>query len=280
MLSLYLYKNVFMISSVFNYQDKEIHFTKEGQGNTIVLLHGFMESLQIWKDFSHELSANFNVICIDLPGHGESECISDVHSMDLLADVVKQIVDSLRISSFVLIGHSMGGYVSLQFAYQYPAMLKGLCLFHSHALADTEEAKFNRDRTCEIVKKNRKSFISQFIPDLFAEENVKKFAEEIRILQTQVKNMKSEAIIAALIGMKLRENKLHVLTDLKIPILFILGKKDSRVSVQQAMAQAILPEHSEVLLLDIGHMGYIEARNETLFTIRSFAEKCFALPTK
>ncbi|MFZ4741447.1 MAG: alpha/beta fold hydrolase [Bacteroidales bacterium] len=269
-----------MISSFFNYQDKKIHYTSEGQGNTIILLHGFMESLQIWKDFSHELSANFNVVCIDLPGHGESECISDVLSMDLIADVVKQIVDSLGISSFVLIGHSMGGYVSLEFAYQYPTMLKGLGLFHSHALADTDEAKVNRDRTCEIVLYKRRKFISQFIPDLFAAENVKKFAAEIRMLQTQVINMTSDAIIASLNGMKIRENKLHVLTDLRVPILFILGKKDSRVDVQQAMAQAILPEHSEVLLLNIGHMGYIEARDETLFTIRSFAEKCFALPTK
>ncbi len=266
-----------MNSSVFNYQDKEIHYTKEGQGNTIVLLHGFMESLQIWKDFSHELSANFNVICIDLPGHGESECISDVHSMDLIADIVKQIVDSLGISSFVLIGHSMGGYVSLEFADHYPDMLKGLGLFHSQALADSEETKANRDRTCEIVKQNRKNFISQFIPDLFAPENVSRFSEEIRILQSQVIDMEENAVIAALIGMKLRENKLHVLTDLKIPILFILGKKDSRVDLQQAMKQAILPDHSEILLLNIGHMGYIEARNETLFTIRSFAEKCFAI---
>ncbi len=269
--------NKSMNSAFLNYQDKKIHYTTEGQGNEIILLHGFMESLRIWEDFSHELAVNFKVVCIDLPGHGKSECISDVHSMDLIADVIKQIVDKLEISTFVLIGHSMGGYASLQFAEKYPAMLKGLGLFHSQALADTEEAKINRDRACEIVKQNRKDFISQFIPDLFAAENVAKFAEEIRTLQSQVTDMTAGAIIAALKGMKKREAKLNVLTDLPVPILFILGKKDSRVAMQQAMAQAMLPDHSEILLLNIGHMGYIEAKNETLHTVNTFTKKCFAI---
>lgn len=266
-----------MNAAFFNYQGKNIHYTTEGQGNTIILLHGFMESLQIWKDFSKELSANFNIICIDLPGHGKSECIATVHSMDQMADIVKQIADYLAVSSFVLIGHSMGGYVSLQFADQYPLMLRGLGLFHSQALADSEETKKNRDRTCEIVKLNRKNFISQFIPDLFATENVERFATEIQILQSQVIDMSEEAIIAALKGMKIRDAKLNVLTDLDLPLLFILGKKDSRVNLQQAMAQAMLADHAEILLLNVGHMGYIEARDETLFTVGAFAEKCFAI---
>jgi len=269
-----------MISSFYNYQGKNIHYTIEGEGNTIVLLHGFMESLTIWKDFSKELSANFKVVCIDLPGHGKTECISEVHSMELITDIVKQIADHLKIANFVLIGHSMGGYVSLQFADQYPDMLKGLGLFHSQALADSEESKKNRDRTCEIVKQNRKKFIIQFIPDLFAPENVEKFAAEISKLQSQVIDMTAVAIIAAQNGMKIREDKLNVLTDLQAPILFILGKKDSRVAVQQGMAQAMLPNHSEVLLLNVGHMGYIEARDETLFTVKAFAEKCFAISAK
>jgi pimeloyl-ACP methyl ester carboxylesterase len=269
-----------MNTSFFDYKGKKIHYTTAGQGDTIVLLHGFMESLQIWKDFSHELSAKFKVVCIDLPGHGKSESIGEVHSMDLISDILKEITDYLDISSFVLIGHSMGGYVSLQFADQYPERIRGLGLFHSQALADTEEAKVKRDRTSEIVKHNRKGFISEFIPDLFAPENVGKFSEEIRILQSQVIDMTAEAIIAALNGMKLREDKLNVLTGLHAPILFILGKKDSRVAVQQGMAQAMLPGHAEVLLLDVGHMGYIEARDETLLTVRSFAEKCFALSEK
>ncbi|MCX6232239.1 MAG: alpha/beta hydrolase [Bacteroidetes bacterium] len=266
-----------MNEAFLNYYNKIIHYTTEGQGNTIVLLHGFMESLQIWEDFSYELAKKHRVVCIDLPGHGKSECIQQVHTMELMADVIKRVVDELEITSFLLIGHSMGGYVSLQFADKYPDMLKGLVLFHSQAMADTEEGKIMRDRTCDIVKQNRKNFIIHFIPDLFAEENIEKFAKEISLLQSFVIDMKEEAIIAAIQGMKGREARFNVLKDLSVPVLFILGKMDKRISLQNAMEQAQLPVHAEVLLLEIGHMGYIEARNETLHTIKAFAEKCFEL---
>lgn len=266
-----------MTSLFFNYQGKNIHYTTQGQGNTLVLLHGFMESLQIWNDFSNELSKNFKVVCIDLPGHGKSDCISEIHSMELMADVIKQITDSLGITEFALIGHSMGGYVSLQFSETYPDMIKGLGLFHSHALADSDDAKNNRDRACEIVKQSRKIFISQFIPDLFAPENLQKFDKEIKELQSQVIDMTSDSIIAAQQGMKLRTDKLNVLINLDKPILFILGKKDSRVNLQQAMAQAMLPGQVDILITNAGHMGYIESRNETLFAIKNFVTKCYGL---
>lgn len=266
-----------MISHFFDFNGKKIHYTIQGKGNTLILLHGFMESLQIWNDFSNELSKEFNVLCIDLPGHGKSDCIGEIHTMELMSDIIKQITDSLTIKEFVLIGHSMGGYVSLQFAENYPNMLKGLGLFHSHALADTDDAKNNRERACEIVKQNRKVFISQFIPELFAPENVEKFDKEIKNLQSQTINMTSESIIASQQGMKLRTDKLNVLIHLKKPILFILGKKDSRVNIQQAVAQAMLPDNADILITNVGHMGYIEARDETLFAIKNFTMKCFSI---
>ena len=99
-----------------------IHYKVEGKlhQHTIVLLHGFTESLDIWDDFSAELSVDFKVICIDLPGHGNSGCIGDAHTMELMADVVKTIIDKEKVNECVIIGHSMGGYVALAFAEKYP----------------------------------------------------------------------------------------------------------------------------------------------------------------
>jgi len=261
----------------YNYQGKIIRYSLQGYGNTIVLLHGFMESIEIWNDFSDTLKNDFRILCVELPGHGKSDNIALIHSMQLISNVVKQITDSLNINEFVIIGHSMGGYVSLQIAESYPERVKGLGLFHSHALADSDDAKANRDRACEIVKQSRKIFISQFIPDLFAPENISKFDKEIKELQSHVIDMSSEAIIAAQQGMKQRTDKLNVLILLKKPILFILGKNDSRVNIQQVMAQAILPDHTDILITDAGHMGYIESRDESLSAIRNFALKCYNL---
>lgn len=266
-----------MTYNFYSYKNKKIRYSVQGEGNTLVLLHGFMESIRIWEDFSEELCKIFKVLCIELPGHGKSDLIDDIQSMESTADMINELCKSIDIEKFVIIGHSMGGYVSLQFAEMFPEKIKGLGLFHSHALEDTEEAKNNRDRACEIVKTSRKVFISQFIPELFAPENVLRFENEIKELQSHVIDMSSEAIIASQQGMKLRTDKLNILIDLDVPKLFIAGKQDSRVNLQQLMAQAMLCNHADILILNIGHMGYIEARNETLASIRNFTEKCFSI---
>ena len=258
------------------FKGKSIHYKTEGTGKPIILLHGFLESLEMWNDFTKSLLHKFTVIRIDLPGFGNSETISSVHTMELMADTVKAVMDHEEIKAAVIVGHSMGGYASLAFAEKYPEKLKGLCLFHSHAAADTNEAMKNRERTIEIVEKNHIGFISNFIPDLFAPENVKKFEKEIDLLKTNGIKTSRKGVIAALMGMKTRTSKLGLLNKTNVPVLFIAGKKDKRIPANTIMEQALLPYHSEVLLLgNVGHMGYIEARNETLESLQCFAKKCF-----
>lgn len=264
------------MDSYINFQQNQIHYTKIGQGKTIVLLHGFLESIEIWNNFSKYLSPDFQIIAIDLPGHGRSSCISETHTMDLMAETVKAVLDFLNIPSCVMIGHSMGGYVTLAFAEKYPESLNGFGLFHSQAGADSEEAKINRDRTIKLIEKDRKGFIKMFIPDLFAPKNQKRFDTEIKILKKQAADTPKKGIIAALQGMKERPDRTPVLTSSKHPILFILGAEDKRIPLDITLKQARLANRCEVQILkDVGHMGYIEDEKYTLKTIKHFAEKCF-----
>ena len=114
-----------------------VTFSDTGKGRAIVLLHGFLGSHQIWEHTIAELSKSYRVIAIDLPGHGATDCFGYVHTMDLIAKCVKAVMDDLRLKKYVIIGHSMGGYAGLAFADLFPDNLKGLCLFHSSAYADT-----------------------------------------------------------------------------------------------------------------------------------------------
>ena len=104
----------------------KIAFTVNGKGRAVVLLHGFLGSSQTWELMTEALSKNFKVICIDLPGHGQSECFGYTHSMELMAQSVKAVMDTLRLKKYVIIGHSMGGYTGLAFAELYPDFLRGL----------------------------------------------------------------------------------------------------------------------------------------------------------
>jgi pimeloyl-ACP methyl ester carboxylesterase len=250
-----------------------ICYRSGGSGGTLVLLHGFTEMQDIWNDFASELSAKYRVITMDLPGHGKSDCIGEVHSMELMASCVKHVLDHTGVNDCVMIGHSMGGYVTLAFAEKYPERIKGFGLFHSSALADSDEARENRGRAVELIRKNYTSFISAFIPDLFAPHNQEIYKKEIEGMVKAAKNMRPASIIAAQEGMKIRPDRTKVLADSQCPVLFILGKLDSRVPFEKVLQQAGMPNDAVVLTMgDVAHMGYIEARDKTLYAVRAFLE--------
>lgn len=254
------------------YLSQNVHYTDKGEGPVLVLLHGFTESLEIWKSFSDTLSESFRVVCIDLPGHGRTANFAANHTMELMASVVHSVLVHCNIKECIMVGHSMGGYVSLAFANLFPAMLKGLILFHSQADCDDQDAKRNRDRAINLIKMNRHGFLNQFIPDLFADCNREKLQYEINVLKNQAGSISAKALIAALEGMKSRPDLRELLSGIEIPVMFIAGKLDTRISFSKVLEQLALPKHAEALLLDgVGHMGYLEAPEITMEAVRSFA---------
>jgi len=256
------------------FHEKTIRYTLNGFGPTIVLLHGFLENMDIWESLMHYLEKEFTVVRLDLPGFGKSENIAISHPMPLMADVVNRVLEIENIVECTMVGHSMGGYVALAFAEKYPEKLNGLILFHSQAAADDTEGMKNRDRTIEIVKNNHKEFINAFIPLLFAMENVRKFSSEIAQLKALSEQTSVEGICAALSGMRDRDDHLQSLKSFKFPVFFIVGKQDSRIAMDIILPQLALPKNCEALILDgVGHMGFIEAREITMKAVKHFAER-------
>ena len=256
-----------------NFENGIIRYVDVGENtDCIVFLHGFTESIEIWDNFIEELKDKYRIIAIDLPGHGKTSSYSNVHSMSFMAKIVKYVLDQLKIKKILLIGHSMGGYVSLEFASLYPDLLKGVGLFHSQAAADTQEEKDNRDRVIKIVKENKVSFLNNFIPDLFSIENRKKLIKKIDELKNYANMyMTTSGLIAALTGMKTRNSHLETIAKLKVPLFYILGKQDNRIPFSKALAQIELSSECWVEILNTGHMGYIEEPHKTLAFITKFS---------
>jgi pimeloyl-ACP methyl ester carboxylesterase len=256
------------------YKKKSVSYTDEGTGKTIVFLHGFTESLKIWTSFATQLSKKYRVIAIDLPGHGKSDSIAKIHTMEIMADLVFAVLKKLKAGKCLMVGHSMGGYVTLSFTAKYPEMLKGFCLFHSHCFPDTETEQENRNRTIAIVGMDKFSYVAQFIPGLFPAEVHKKFSKQIERLIQRASKMDKEGLVAALEGMKVRKDHSDLLKNTALPVLFILGLKDSKAPVARLWEMIALPPVSETLLLrDCGHMGYIESPVQTFGALLGFARK-------
>ncbi|WP_299822564.1 alpha/beta hydrolase [uncultured Pontibacter sp.] len=245
--------------------------------DTLVFLHGFCESTKVWEEFTKPLQQKFNIIALDLPGFGENTQSMHDYSMESMAEYVKQQLDAKGIKKCILIGHSMGGYVSMAFAEKYEQMLKGLCLFHSSALPDTDEKKENRNKTIEFVEKHGVAkFMHSFVEPLFFADNRKKLRSEIDLMIEIGKNTPEQSITGGLAAMRDRPDRTNVLQKVKCPVLFIFGKDDGAVPLDKALEQCHLPNNSMVnFLAKTGHMGMFERTYETRLAIQKFAETIY-----
>ena len=259
---------------------REVHYRDEGREHqeTLVLLHGFLQNLDVWTPYTLHFMRYLRVITIDLPGHGYTQCFSDVHSMDFMAKVVKTVLQEAGVLKCVMVGHSMGGYVALAFADLFPFSLCGLGLLHSHALADIESKKQERLRVCEEVQINRPSYIFRFIPSLFDDSRQMDLAQDIKDLKEQCLETSTQSICAAQKGMMMRPSRLDLLSRLDIPVLSVFGKNDPRLPVELAVSQAMEPKRSEILLLDkVAHMSFIEESEFVRQRILNFVHSCYSL---
>ena len=258
----------------FYYKNADIHFTSHGKGRVVVLLHGFLENLTMWDEIIPELALKNRVIAIDLLGHGKSENIGYIHSMEDQALMVKAVLDSLNLRKYVLIGHSMGGYVCLSFAKLFGENVKGLCLMNSTPLEDSSEKKINRDRAIQAVKQNYKTFIRMSIPNLLAPYHLTKFKTDIDLIVEQALQMQPQGIIASLEGMKLRKNKVAVLKKLNTPTQLIIGQNDSAIDVN-ATIESIENTATEIIIFPDGHMSQLENKSALTETLQLFIKKCY-----
>ena len=264
-----------------HYKDFKVHYREEGRGEPLVLLHGFCESMEIWDEFVKALSSNFRVITPDLLGHGKSDVPSQmggsgeyVATMEMQAEGVNEVLKACNVERFTVVGHSMGGYTGLAFAELFPGKVKGLCLFHSSAMADTEEKKLDRNRAIEVVKRDKVAFVEGMVPKMFAPSNLDRMRGDVERVLTIAKNNPQNGFVAALAGMRDRKDLQHILECVDYPVLFIIGKDDLLIPTDKMLPQIVKPKHSEVLMLNgVGHMGFYEAKDETLFAIEKFMEE-------
>ena len=258
------------------FKNGKVTFSDTGKGRVVVLLHGFLGSHQIWEQTNSQLSKIYRVIAIDLPGHGNTDCFGYVHTMELIAKCVKAVMDSLRLKRYVIVGHSMGGYVGLAYADLFPENLKGLCLFHSSAYADSEEKKRDRTRSIKVVKANHKIYTTEVIKNLFATKNSKRLKKEIAFAQKIASKVSKQSIVAALEGMKDRPNRDVVLGMVHYPVMMVIGELDNVLPKDQLLEQSQLIKNKHILYLEHdGHMGFLENPTTTIKALKKFLRACY-----
>jgi pimeloyl-ACP methyl ester carboxylesterase len=254
------------------YKNTPISYSVTGKGNVIVFLHGFLENQTMWADLVLEFSKKYRIITIDLLGHGKTECMGYVHTMEENADVVHEVLHGLKIRKAVFVGHSMGGYVALAFAELYPEYVKGMVLLNSTSRADSEERKKNRDRAIKTVKKDYTSFVRLSVANLFSEDNRERLIDKIEKVKAEALKTPLQGILATLEGMKIRKDREVILHFSTFPKMLVLGRKDAVLNYEEHKDQV---ENTDVELVTFpdGHMSHIENTAELKKVLLKFFKK-------
>lgn len=239
------------------YKDTPIYYQVSGQGNPVVLLHGFLENSQIWKEFIPLLNKNHQVIIMDLFGHGKTPSHAEEHSMGLYADAVNFVLEHLKIKKMALIGHSMGGYISMAYLEKYPDKVDRLLLMDSSTETDSEKRLKEREQVIKIVKKHQKAFVQMGVGNLFAPQSKEKYEAKINWLIDEAMKITPNDIIAAVRGMKNRKDRTDILKNYTGKKWIIAGEDDGLLPVQN-LKNIAKTTNAELFVLPDGHMSYIE----------------------
>jgi pimeloyl-ACP methyl ester carboxylesterase len=269
-------KNKHMLLHHTHYAGKKQAWFKHGQGPCIVLLHGFCENHRIWADYYKPLAQQgYQVLGIDLPGFGQSETLERA-SIAEMAAAVKTILDAEKLEQVIMIGHSMGGYVALEFAAAYPDRLLGFGLFHSHPYVDSPEKKAGRYQNAEkVLEEGSHAFVSRLYPGLFPPNWPAAHPAEMSDLIEQGSHLSPEGIAYGLRCMADRRDHTDTLTHSKVPVLFIVGLEDPLQDERHKTEPPSLPAVAMVHFLPgVGHMGMLEAFAETLEIVGNFSDFC------
>ncbi|MES2848477.1 MAG: alpha/beta hydrolase [Bacteroidota bacterium] len=265
-----------METKSFLFQNKKIQYRVYGEGKPVILLHGFGEDSTVWQPQINFLKKDFLLIVPDIPGSGESELITNAN-IDTYAEIIKEICDRefqfpLQGAEGVIIGHSMGGYITLALAEKYPQYLKAFGLFHSSAFADNEEKIEARKKAIDFIKdKGAYTFLKTSTPNLFTQEYKDEHADNVETLIEDGKKFTDGALIQYYEAMIARPDRTLVLKSFPKPILFIIGQQDQAIPFESSMKQCHLPSLSHVhILRQSAHMGMWEEEAKANDILLSF----------
>ena len=263
-----------MKAKTFSYNNTDIFYEVHGNGKPVVLLHGFAETGAVWFHQTQYLKNNFKVIVPDLPGYGKSS-LFDIKiaetQIDDYANYIYALLKHEEAENVVLIGHSMGGYITLSLAKNHPEILSAIGFVHSTAFADNEEKKQKRLRGIEMIENyGGYAFLKNTIPNLFAQKFKNENFKSVEKLIEDGKSLTNTSLQQSYYAMMNRHDATSVLSNAHLPVLFIAGKEDTAVLLGDVLKQVSLPEISYFHLLNnTGHMGMWEAAD----TVNEFVEE-------
>lgn len=261
------------MEQIIELDNYKIFVKTEGEGPPLLLLHSYWGNLLLFDDLAKAFSKTRKVIRIDLPGHGNSSTPPSGYRFDSFAGILNELLDRLNIEEKVsIIGHSMGGYIAMAYADQFPERIEFLILMHSPIREADNQSIRSRNREASLLLKGKRDLLLQVtIPSNFAPEHKPATERLVALLNQTANQVTIDGAQRSIEAMNHRCNYLKTLQNETFPILIIVGKYDKVYNADDQLDDASKIPRAEVLLLDYsGHMGFMEEPAKVLGSLKQF----------
>ncbi|MGT8956160.1 2-succinyl-6-hydroxy-2,4-cyclohexadiene-1-carboxylate synthase [Bacillus cereus] len=238
-----------------------------GSGEQLLLLHGFTGSMETWRSFISSWSEQFQVIVVDLVGHGKTESPENVVHYDIrnVALQMKELLDYLHIEKAHILGYSMGGRLAITMACLYPDYVHSLLLENCTAglenEADRKERREKDDRLADkIEREDIEIFVSMWenIPLFETQKRLAKNVQEAVRKERLANNPKGLANSLRGMGTGAQPSWWDELKNLKIPVLLMNGEYDEKFFRILKNIEKCISDAKFVKIDGAGHAIHVE----------------------
>lgn len=244
-----------------------MYYKKIGNGNdTLLLVHGFMSDGTVWEQIVDGLKDHFVMIIPDLDGYGQSSHLLDYKTLERLAFDLKQILEKENIDKISYVGHSMGGYIGLEFLKNFEANLNHFVMLNSHIYTDSDERSTNRTKTIAFLQKyGSKLYIKESFRTLFSQEFAMNHSEIVAKMMENANSYPVQTLINSCQAMIERKNQEHTIQNAAVPIHFLMGEIDSLIPLDEYQKMTEINPLSKTQILENGgHMGMHENTTQVI----------------
>lgn len=212
------------------------------EGMPVLFIHGFPFSHEMWLGQMETVSRSYRAIAYDVRGHGRSPVDTGQYMVEGHVEDLVTLLDELSISTCVIVGLSMGGYIALRALEKYPERFNAAVLCHTRSEADTNEGKLKRYQGMTAVRRDGSSaFAETMVKVLFTPESLRTCPKEVDAIRATIASTPPLSIAGTLIALGARTDTTASLSRITVPTLILAGEFDPLAppAASQAMHERI-----------------------------------------
>ena len=248
-----------------------MNYKVEGNGKSLVFIHGLSDNLIYWEFLANNLKEDYQIIRMDLRGHGETDLGNDKITVELFADDLNDLLTDLNIENVNLIGFSLGGAIALDFSIRYPKKVSSIVLMSSFAKSD-EYLTNIFTQLKDALKISFEEFYDLILPMVLCPNVIESNKKELDIIKEFASKTANTAAYIKAIDACINFNVEDYLDQINVPALIMAGQYDeiSLLSSQKELQRKI--SNSELKVFDNTKHNLLvgENNNETLNILKYF----------